>query len=632
MDGEKKPLFVNSHAQLLFQNEMQDLDPSRREKIYKQVCSKLKRVHLRTNLKTLQELSTKTEVIQTLHQSTSIEAPNSVDRLITTKLKDIQKEIQEAPLSSIVDCLTENESFFRDNDLHRNPKTQLPHHMVFETSCEGRSFELSIMFTSMTRNGSLVVIIRETTFMDQINAYKAQEKARSLALASVSHELRNPLNGCLTMLQCTQDSTTMPKDIREEYISPAINILKMMQSLVDDILDYSQIRENKFKVTYEDIDLRQVICDTLSIVHMQATNKGLLLKNDISDDVPSLIHSDPKRLSQILLNLLSNAIKFTKTGYILVTANVIENSNHLVQIAVEDTGIGLTTENQAKLFKEDYLKLDLGQDAHLNTNGCGLGLNIANKLAITLGRGPEDHIKVSSQAKCGACFSFVIESKPSKRSLASYQEQNRISRVPSRPALKIQTNSIGNGPLDVSSPLEYTEHIDEHLLPDERITSQPNQVSMPLCTDFSVAIGGRCLQAPLLDIMVVDDEPYNVVALCSLLKSLKHDVISAYSGEKALQLLESKWISDDRYKQDQKLKIIFLDNNMPEMNGPQTAQLIRKKLESRPEIQVTIIGLTGHINSDIHKLMLEAGMNEVFLKPITKDDLISLLSKYAMRV
>ena len=332
-----------------------------------------------------------------LEKQASFKKMNSLSK----SLPPISKEPLFA-LSDIVAYLNKNPNFFIDDQKH----------LTFDGTLDGRSIELKVLSIVFENQKCLMSIIFDTAHKDIIKKLEENDKYKNIILATVSHELRNPLNSSMTMLQLAVKENTIPRKYREELLEPCLRSLGMLANLINDILDYSQIQANKLKLIFQYVDLRQLVYDACLLIDTQCRRKGLKLRAHIDAAVPEMIKTDPNRLTQVLLNLLSNALKFTVEGYIRIFINLKDNDKNQISITVKDTGIGIHSDDIPKLFQE-YGKLDLGINGKLNPTGCGLGLNISQKLAILLGNEESNDcgIKVESVVGKETSFSFTIQHK-----------------------------------------------------------------------------------------------------------------------------------------------------------------------------------------------------------------------------
>jgi PAS domain S-box-containing protein len=232
---------------------------------------------------------------------------------------------------------------------------------------------------------------------------KARAAAENLAriksefLANMSHEIRTPLNGVLGLAQIgRRDSHGHPR--MQDTFGKILDAGKLLLTVINDILDFSKIEAGKLKIERLPVDPARIARETLASVADRATLKGLAVRCIPAPDLPASCMGDPVRIAQILLNLLSNAIKFTSRGEILLKVDV--DAGHLV-FRVIDTGIGMTAEQQARLFSP-FEQADASTTREYG--GTGLGLAICKRLAELM----DSSIAVTSTPGKGSSFELRL--------------------------------------------------------------------------------------------------------------------------------------------------------------------------------------------------------------------------------
>lgn len=228
-------------------------------------------------------------------------------------------------------------------------------------------------------------------------AAESANRAKSAFLANMSHEIRTPMNGIIGMAQLLQFTTL--SDEQQDYLKTMTASANSLLSLLNDILDLSKIEAERLEITPDTFSLRTCISEIISTQRPRITEKGLKCTVSVQSDLPDALIGDQLRIRQILLNLLSNAIKFTEQGTISVAVTVVEqrDSTVLVDIAVEDTGIGVPLEQQEQIF-EPFSQADSSITRRFG--GTGLGLTICRRLAELMG----GSIRLESRSVQGSCF------------------------------------------------------------------------------------------------------------------------------------------------------------------------------------------------------------------------------------
>lgn len=225
----------------------------------------------------------------------------------------------------------------------------------------------------------------------------AASRAKSDFLASMSHELRTPLNGLLGFGRLLRGAPL--EEPYRRYIELLNDSGKHLYALINDILDFSKIEAGKMAFEDTAIELRSLVDGAVAIATPAAADKRLTLECRLDERLDIFVRGDPNRVRQVLLNLVTNAIKFTAAGRVDIRVTPVTGTR--VRFEVQDTGIGIAPDNQAKLFRR-FEQLDPGISR--SHGGTGLGLAISASLVRLMG----GEIGVISQLGAGATFWFEL--------------------------------------------------------------------------------------------------------------------------------------------------------------------------------------------------------------------------------
>lgn len=260
-------------------------------------------------------------------------------------------------------------------------------------------------------------------------AAETANRAKSAFIANLSHEIRTPMNSIVGLTWSLQEESKDPS--QKSKLEQVSNSTQQLLSIINDLIDISRIESSQLSLEPLDFDLRQIIHHLVANLAGKARQKGLEFITRLPEEIPALLHGDPVRIAQIIGNFTSNAIKFTEQGQIEIRTAIhpgSQPSEVLLEVAVADTGIGISAEQCALLF-EPFEQLD--QSTRRRFGGTGLGLAISQRLA-TMMRGV---IHVESQPGQGSIFTvslpltIVSQAATQASPLDQGKENNRAPRL-----------------------------------------------------------------------------------------------------------------------------------------------------------------------------------------------------------
>ncbi|MCY2955559.1 MAG: ATP-binding protein [Planctomycetota bacterium] len=232
---------------------------------------------------------------------------------------------------------------------------------------------------------------------------EAANRSKSEFLANMSHEIRTPMTAILGFAENLMDPA-LAQEERHEAVETILRNGDHLMTLIDDILDLSKIEAGKLTIERIDVSPSELLEDVARLMRVRTDAKQLRLSVCSKGPLPATITTDPTRLRQVLINLCGNAIKFTEAGTITLTAQILppHDGQSLLQIEVRDTGIGMTAQQIATLFRP-FTQADSSTTRRFG--GTGLGLSISKRLVEMLG----GSIDVNSEPGIGSSFTFTIE-------------------------------------------------------------------------------------------------------------------------------------------------------------------------------------------------------------------------------
>lgn len=533
-----------------------------------------------------------------------------------------------------------------------NTVRDLNHHIEIATADLQQSLEL----------------LEEKNIELSLEKKKTEEKSRQKSefIANMSHEIRTPMNGVIGFTNVLLESKLDPLQL--DYVKTIKSSAQDLLSIINDILDFSKIDAGKLNLDCIPIDIRGCIDEVLSLASPNAHKKGIDLIPITDVNVPKTVLGDPLRIKQIISNLVTNAVKFTDHGYVLIRTKIEQETDkdYTLLFAITDTGIGISPEDQTKLFTA-FNQADTSITRRYG--GSGLGLVICKKLCEEM----HGRISLTSEINKGSTFSARIKVEK----LIAYEvEKNQTHRFTHLKIICFDDNplhleAISNGlgfwgiePIRVDSFNKLSRTLTKHKdckiafmnvnqgceRQAAELIAKHKQIPFVLISKWPIsdftALGARgFLYKPISiqklqdliesisnqnqtekntnqeldslreqlrylhpDLLIAEDNPVNKMLLTSLLNN-NANIIAVDDGEMAVAACE-----------DKKFDMILLDLQMPKLNGLEAARMVRQKSLLNKHSPIVLITASSSDLSSVD--MKKSGVDFCFQKPIDEKQLL----------
>lgn len=542
------------------------------------------------------------------------------------------------------------------------------------TALKEQKDDLELLVHTITEHSDEIDVERELANeqlrLENDRIRLAKEHAETLArikaefVAVVSHEVRTPMNGLLGMARLLLDTelTHEQRDLAETVVSSG----RLLLNILDDILDLSKLEASRLHLESIDFNLVQLIEESLGLMSMRASERGLAVTHVIAPDITAMAKGDPMRLRQVLTNLMGNATKFTEKGSI--TVSVTPLADGIVRFAVSDTGIGISPEIQERLFNR-YVQGDTWVSRKFG--GTGLGLAICKQLVelmsgqigviSTPGAGsvfwfevpleqaaesrprarpatppsrlllvePDGAIRAAMTARLSAWGVPVVDAQPdtiatlkqpgdamligarlARTAALALSTDHGLAAIISSPAGTLPQQAAGRNTVTLAEPVAEAA-----LAAALDWIAKPEETRLPPCAPAPVPRPAESGHAGVpLRILVVEDNPVNQRVAVGMLARKRHVVVTADNGAEALERIQAEAFD-----------LVLMDRHMPVMDGLEAVRALRTL--APPLCDLPVVALTAAATQDEIRECLAAGMNDFVPKPFSPEQLVEVIDR-----
>ncbi|CAD8098000.1 unnamed protein product [Paramecium sonneborni] len=541
----------------------------------------------------------------------------------------------------------------------------------YNYSFQPKKLQLSGHITFSEQEGEVLLTLTDISKQNELQELISNSEFKSKIIESFSHELRTPLNSALNFLVSCLYDQEIKTYIKDDYLQPAINSLKLQSYIISDIIDLSQISTNNFILSVREFSIKEILKEIILLFKTQFEMKRIELRINLLECTTNKFTSDYLRLIQIIVNLLQNSLKFSLEGVVVLQISTTQNQG--LKICVSDQGIGIENDHLNQL-QSLLQNIEQYKNIQLNKTWQGFGLLISAILVNQLAPKENKFLQINSSGHDqGSQVWFFVENqhkieRPRQNTLrqsssrfqsshegeqfnlelncALFQATDFINidhlkqssqNVKRNESNKNDFNGTDSqsfeslqfklGQLSPLSPSLITEKLFKFSKQVEYVNNHQNLKMIIEAGQKEEQEFLKLLQkkkkCSCQNLLSVDDEIFNQKSIQILLAKLGFNVLLAFNGAEAIRIVEQAIPCSPKC---QLFTLILMDYQMPIMDGCTTTAKLNEMMNKKQIPKIHIIGLTAFTNATDISNCIKAGMSDVLSKPLNLKEFKEILT------
>ena len=501
---------------------------------------------------------------------------------------------------------------------------------VYRSTSKAMTFHYEIKISKITWDHipSYALIFSDVSQKHMVTALKMVDEQKDRILATISHELRTPINGTLGLLEMI--SARINDEVIQTYLTYCKSCNKLLLYLVNSILDLCALKTESLKIIKDYFNLDELLEEIKSLYQYQCQAKNIEFIIEKEEYVPTEIYSDRYRLAEVLVSLISNGIKFTFEGSVTLKIDLDKDDMRKLSFSIIDTGTGIEEEDKPSLLKR-FCTIQR-KPANINLQGAGLGLTIVQELVAALNN-DEKNEKITFESVYGEGSIFLFR--------ILYKDDFKIGCIPSSASLASPLSISKTSSIVVNEFSGRDESVEERLRKyDMSLLSPRSFLIKSVRREDSVITNNMLINHDKMDrnkirdndddvspflknVLIVDDNPFNILAASFILEKFNSKIDKVFNGQECINIVEKN------NKQGKQYDLILMDIQMPILDGPEATKILTNKMNNGELRRVPVIALTAKKSTEEEKKYYKScGLAAILEKPLKETELIKTIKYY----